>query len=76
MKFRNNIIHNNLSQEENERFDNFLRRMLLIGITNIEHKDFFLGGSIFKGKPDIAMFRYKEANQQLLMKMRTLESVY
>ena len=47
-----------------------------MGITIIEHEDLFLGGSIYKGEPDLAMFRYKEKDEELLMKMRAPESVY
>ena len=37
MKFQNKFKDHDLSQEENERVDNLRRRMLLMGITIIEH---------------------------------------
>ena len=48
MKFQNKFKDHNHSQEENARFDNLRRRMLLIGITIIEHDDLFFDGSIPK----------------------------
>ena len=50
--------------------------MLLIYITIIEHKDLFFGNFISKEEPDLAMFQHKEENEELLMKMQALESVY
>ena len=50
--------------------------MLLIGITIIKHQDLFVGGSISKEQPDLAMFRCKEEDEELLMKMQAPESVY
>ena len=47
-----------------------------MGITIIEHEDFLFGGSISKDEPDLAMFRYKEEDEELLMKMQAPKSVY
>ena len=47
-----------------------------MGITIIEHEDLVFGGSISKEEPDFAMFRYKEEDEELLMKMQAPESVY
>ena len=63
MKFQNKFKDYNLSQKENAKLDNLRRRMLLMGITIIEHEDLFCGGSISKEEPDLAMFRYKEENE-------------
>ena len=41
--------------------------MVLMGITIIKHEDLFYCGSIFKEEPDLALFRYKEKDEQLLM---------
>ena len=47
-----------------------------MGITIIEHEDLCFGGAISKEEPDLAMFRYKIENEELLMKMQDLESVF
>ena len=47
-----------------------------MGITIIEHEDLFFGGGISTEEPDLAMFWYKEENEELLMKMQAPESVY
>ena len=41
MKCQNKFKDHDLSQEENARLDNLRRRMLLMGITIIEHEDLF-----------------------------------
>ena len=69
MKFQNKFKDHDLFQEENARLDNLRRRMILMGITIIEHKDLFFGGGISTEEPDLAMFQYKEENVELLMKM-------
>ena len=69
MKFQNKFKNHDLSQEENARLDNLRQRMLLMGITIIEHEDLFFGGGISTEEPDLAMFRYKEEDEELLMKM-------
>ena len=76
MKFKNKFKDHNLSQEENARLDNLRRRMILIGITIIEHEDLYFGGSIFKEEPDLALFWNKEEDEELFMKMQAPESVY
>ena len=40
-----------------------------MGITIIEHEDLFFGGGISTEESDLAMFRYKEEDEELLMKM-------
>ena len=75
MKFQNKFKDHDLSQEENARLDNLRRRMLLMGITIIEHEDLIFVGGISTEEPDLAMFRYKEEDKELLMKMRAPESV-
>ena len=50
--------------------------MLLMDITIIEHEDLYFGGSISIDEPDLALFRYKEEDEELLMKMQAPESVY
>ena len=74
MKFQNKFKDHDLSQEENARLDNLRRRMLLMGITIIEHEDLFFGGSISTEEPDLAMFRNKEEDEALLMKMISPQS--
>ena len=75
MKFQNKFKDHNLSQEENARLDNLRKRMLLMGITIIEHNDLFFSGSIPKEEPDLAIFRYNEKDDNLLKKMQAPESV-
>ena len=48
--------------------------MLLMGITIIEHEDLFFGDGISTEEPDLAMFRYKEEDEELLMKMMAPQS--
>ena len=76
IKLKNKFKDHNISQEENAKLDNLRRRMLLMGITIIDHEDLFFGGSISKKEPDFAMFRYKEEDEELLMKIKAPESVY
>ena len=76
MKFQNKFKDHDLSQEENARLDNLRRRMFLMGITIIEHEDLCFDGAISKEKPDLAMFRYKNEVEELLMKMHAPESVF
>ena len=77
MKFQNKFKDHNISQEENARLDNLRRRrMLLMGITIIQHEALFFCGFISKEEPDLEMFRYKEEDEELLMKMQAPESVY
>ena len=76
MKFQNKFKEHDLSQEENARLDNLRRRMLSIIITIIEHEDLFFGSGISTEEPDLAMFRYKKEDEELLMKMQAPESVY
>ena len=74
MKFQNKFKDHDLSQEENASLDNLIRRMLLICITIIEHEDLFFGGGISTEEPDLAMFRLKEEDEELLMKMMAPQS--
>ena len=73
MKFQNKFKDHDLSQKENARLVNLRRKK---GITIIEHDDLFFGGGIFTEEADLTMFRYKEENEELLMKMRAPESLY
>ena len=57
----------------NIKLDNLIWRMLLLGITIIEHKTLFVGGAIFTEEPDFAMFHYKK-KRKLLMKIMALQS--
>ena len=74
IKFQNKFKDHDLSQEENARLDNLRRRMLLMGITIIENEDLFFGGGISTEEPDLAMFRYKKEDEELLMKMMAPQS--
>ena len=74
IKFQNKFKDHYLSQEENARLDNLKRRMLLMGLTIIEHKDLFFGGGIFTEEPNLAMFRFKEKDEELLMKIMAPQS--
>ena len=74
MKFQNKFKDHDLSQEENARLDNLRRRMLLMGNTIIEHEGLFFGGGISTEEPDLAMFRYKEEDEELRMKMMAPQS--
>ena len=76
MKFQNKFEDHNLSQEENAGLDNLKRRVLLMGITIIEHEDLCFAGAISKEEPDLAMFCYKKENKQLLMKMQASKSMF
>ena len=75
IKFQNKIGNYDLSKEENSRLDNLRKRMLLMSIIIIEHKDLFVGGLIPKEEPNLAMFRYNKQDDNLLKKMQTPESV-
>ena len=75
MNFLNKFKEHNLSQEENAKLDNLQRKMLLMGITIIEHKDLNFGGSISIEEPDLAMFRYNNKDDKLRKKMQALECV-
>ena len=75
MKFQNKFKDHDLSQEENARRDNLRRRILLMGITIIEHEDLFCCGSIPKEEFNLAMFRYNEQDENLLKKMQATENV-
>ena len=75
IKFQNKFKDHDLSQEENARRDNLRRRMLLMGITIIKHEDLFFGGSISKDELNLAMFRYKEQDENLLKKMQATDSL-
>ena len=55
MKFQNKFKDHDLSQEQNARLDNLRGKMLLMGITIIEH-DLFVGNAISTEEPDLAMF--------------------
>ena len=76
IKFQNKFKDHDISQEENTKFDNLRRRMFLMGITIIEHEDLCFYGAISKEEPDLAMFRYKNEDEELLMKMQVPESVF
>ena len=76
IKFQNKLKYQNLSQENNARLDNISRRKRLMGITIIDNEDLFFGGFISKENPDLAILRYKEEEEELLMKMQAPESVY
>ena len=45
-----------------------------MGITIIEHEDLFFDIGISTEEPDIAMLRYKEEDEELLMKMMAPQS--
>ena len=47
-----------------------------MGITIIEHEDLLFSGGISTKAPDHEMFRYKEEDKEVLMKMQEPESVY
>ena len=47
-----------------------------MGITIIEHEDLCFDGAIFKEEPDLAMFRYNNEDEELLMNMQAPESVF
>ena len=68
MKFQNKFKDHDLSQEENARLDN-LRKMLLKGITIIEHEYLCFDGVISKEEPILAIFCYKTEDEELLMKL-------
>ena len=74
MKFQNKFKDHDLSLEKNARLDN-LRRMLLMGITIIEHEDLSFDGAISIEEHDLAIFRYKNEDEELFMKMQAPESV-
>ena len=83
MNFQNKFKNHDLSKNKNARFDTLLRRrMLLMGITTIEHEDLFFNGAIYTEDPDLAMFRYNKQDtmicmheyHKLLMNMQALES--
>ena len=74
IKFQNKFKDHDLSQEKNARLDNLRRRMLLMGITIIKHEDLSFGGGISTEEPYLAMFRYKEEAEELLMKMMAPQS--
>ena len=40
--------------------------MISKNIGLIDHDDFFIGDAIFKNEPDLAMFRYKNANDKFM----------
>lgn len=44
--------------------------LFLIGIIIIEHEDMFFNGAISKEAPDLAMFQYKEKDENLHKKRR------
>ena len=74
-KFQNKFQDYNLSQENNAKIDNLYRRMLLMGITIIEHEDLVFWLLYFHRTPDLAMFRYNKQNAKLLKKMQAPASV-
>ena len=76
MKFQNKFQDYDLSHEENAKINNLKRRMILMCMTIIEHEYLFFAGAIFTEEPDLAMFRYKKENKELLMKMQLPENVY
>ena len=76
MKFQNKFTGHDLYQEENARLDNLRKRMLLMGITIIEHEDLCFSGAISKEEPDLAMFCYKKEDEELPMKIQAPESVF
>ena len=41
-----------------------------MSITIIEHEDLCFDDAISKEKPDLAIFRYKDEDEELLMKMQ------
>ena len=47
-----------------------------MGITIIEDEDLVFCGSISKEEPDFAMLRYKEEDEEILLKIQAPESVY
>ena len=63
-------------KKKNARLDNLRRRMFLMGITIIEHKDLCFDGAIFKEEPDLAMFRYKNEDEELHMNMQASECAF
>ena len=73
MKFQNKFKDYDLSRRY-ARLDNLRRRMLLMGTTIIEQEDLFFCGGISTEEPDLAMFRYKEEDEKLLMKMMAPQS--
>ena len=68
MKFQNKFKDHDLSQEQNARLDNLRGKMLLMGITIIEH-DLFVGNAISTEEPDLAMFWYKKKTKSYLWKL-------
>ena len=75
MNFLNKLKKHNLSQDENAKLDNLKRKMLLMGITIIDHKDLNFDGSISIEEPDLEMFRYNNKDDKLCKKMQSLECV-
>ena len=74
LKFEKKFKDHDQSQVENARLDNLRIRMLLMGITIIEHEGLFFGGAIFIQEPDRAMFRYKWEDDKLRIKKMALQS--
>ena len=74
MKFQNKFKDHDLSQEEYARLDNLWIRMLLMGITIFVQEDLFFCGGSSTEKPDLAMFRYKVKDEELLMKIMASQS--
>ena len=49
--------------------------MLLISITIIEHEDLSFDGAIYIEEPDLAIIRYKNENEELLITIQAPEIV-
>ena len=70
MKFQNKIEDYDLCQEAKSTLDNLRTRMLLMGITIIKLEDLFFGGATFYDEQKLVMFRYKEEDEEYILKCR------
>ena len=66
MVFQNRMDQLDFSKHQQTALDILRDFMLLKGITVIQHDDLFLGDAIFADEPDLAMFRYKNKEKNIV----------
>ena len=62
MAFQNSIDQVDFVHQQQTLLNNLKKYMISKSIIVIEHDDLFIGNAIFINKPDLAIFRYKTAN--------------
>ena len=66
MVFQNRMDQLDFPDQQHTALDMLKDFMILKSITVIEHDDLYFGQAIFNNEPDLAMFRYKKEDKQIV----------